>query len=178
MKTFLKKYHFIYYIIFIWIISFIGFFSNIKIGILPRNTDSLIGIISSPFFHADFFHLLFNTISFFIFSFIYNTLENEKIHFPFWFIQIISALGIWIFARNGNHIGLSNVIFGLYGYLLFVGLIIKKLKYIFISLFILIIYGTFIFGIFPLKFNVSFEGHLFGLIAGIILAYLRKESLK
>ncbi|MCK5231884.1 MAG: rhomboid family intramembrane serine protease, partial [Desulfobulbaceae bacterium] len=76
----------------------------------------------------------------------------------------------WLFAGGGTHIGASGIIFGLYGYLLLIGLFQKKIKYIIISIFILFSYGGMIFGVLPGQPYISWEAHLFGFIAGGIAA--------
>lgn len=144
-------------------------------GLIPRDLGGLIGLVTAPFLHGGFFHIFFNTIGFLIFGLIYVMLEGEDLHFPFWYIAIVGGALTWLFARSGVHIGASGVIFGLYGYLMSIGYISGKIKYIAASFFVMITYGWMIIGVFPSLFSsTSFEGHLFGLLAGISLARIRK----
>lgn len=161
------------YIAVIWIIFFLSFFIG-KYGVIPRSYEGLVGIITAPFFHGNFFHIISNSIGLATFSLIYLTIEEDDIHTPIWFISITSGILLWLFGRNGNHIGASGLIFGLYSYLLSIGFFIKKIKYILVSIFIITFYSWMIIGLFPSFFsNVSFEAHLFGFISGIFLAFIR-----
>ena len=163
------------YLAVMWVLYIASLFVQLNFGVIPRTVDGLYGVIGAPFLHANFFHIFSNTIGLGTFGFIYVMLEGEEIHFPFWFVAVLSGIGTWIFARQGHHIGASGVIFGLYGYLLSIGFLTKQWKYMIVSLVIAVSYGWMIFGMLPDIFGrVSFEGHLFGFLSGVVLAKLRK----
>ncbi len=89
----------------------------------------------------------------------------------------ISGLGIWLFgAANSVHIGISGVIFGYLGYLLFRGYFERSIVAIILAVLATIFYGGMIFGILPLRDGVSWLGHLFGLIGGVLAAYMVTRS--
>jgi len=78
----------------------------------------------------------------------------------------------WLMGRDANHIGASGLIFALWSYLLLAGWFSKSIKYILASLFLIFFYSGMIFGVLPGKPGISFEGHLFGAVAGIIVAWI------
>jgi len=100
----------------------------------------------------------------------------------FLWIWFISGLWLWIGGRNNSlypnyHIGASTLIYGLATFLFFSGLFRKHLRLMVVSTLVVFLYGSIMWGIFPLKTEISWEGHLFGAIAGVLVAYnYRKEG--
>lgn len=159
------------FICIIWLVHFISFiFPLQQYGLVPRNLQGCVGIITAPFLHGGFLHLTANTIGLLIFGIIFSILENKRTFVILVKIALIQGILTWLFAGGGTHIGASGIIFGLYGYLLLIGLFQKKIKYIIISIFILFSYGGMIFGVLPGQPYISWEAHLFGFIAGGIAA--------
>lgn len=95
----------------------------------------------------------------------------------FFFSWIFTGLGVWLFASNtfSYHIGMSGIIYALAGFLFTSGVIRKYLPLQGISLFVVFVYGSLIWGIFPIEPKVSWEGHLFGLITGVLLAFIYRK---
>lgn len=163
----------------IYIISVLGFiFPKLKTGIIPRKTKGLIGIIFAPFFHNNWKHLISNTIPLIILLF---TLQY---FYPNQFIKVLSLIlfcgGVLLFliGRKSNHIGASGIIYGLISYIVIIGFISLTMKPILVSIAVLLLYGSFIWGIFPSKQkNISWEGHLCYAIAGVFAVYLIKHIL-
>ena len=90
----------------------------------------------------------------------------------FIFFVISSGLLVWLFARGHSlHIGMSGVIYALWGYLLVYGFVRRQLLPFIISLIMLLLYGGLVFGIFPTKMSISFESHLMGAFIGAITGY-------
>jgi len=85
---------------------------------------------------------------------------------------VIGGLLTWLWGRSANHIGASGLIFSLWGYLLLSGWFSRKIKYILVSLILMFFYGGMIFSVLPGKASVSWEGHLFGFIAGVFVSWL------
>lgn len=141
-------------------------------GIQPRTLMGLIGIPASPFLHFSIFHLLMNTIPFAILGGLI-CLQDKKLFVEVSLIVIlVSGLAVWILGRSAVHVGASALIFGYFGFLLASGWYAKDLKSIIIALGVLVFYGGMISGILPLRAYVSWEGHLSGLLAGILAAKL------
>jgi membrane associated rhomboid family serine protease len=162
----------------LYVIYFIGLFIPItKFGIVPRTTSGLIGVFTAPFLHGGIRHLLSNTVPLITLLIVLNTIYPRKTVAVFLFITIASGILVWLFARNANHIGASGLIYGLVAFLIVNGILEKKYIPIFISIGVSIVYGGLIWGIFPsVKSYISWEGHLFGAIAGILIAFLLKNT--
>ncbi|OIP77809.1 MAG: rhomboid family intramembrane serine protease [Oscillatoriales cyanobacterium CG2_30_44_21] len=142
-------------------------------GILPRSPIGLRGILFAPFLHGSFFHIVSNTAPFVVLGWLVMLRGISD----FYAVSIISAvvggLGTWLIGRpHSVHIGASGVIFGYFGYLLFRGYFEKSFIAIAISVAIAMTYGGLIWGVLPTQSYISWEGHLFGFIGGIIAAKL------
>jgi membrane associated rhomboid family serine protease len=134
-----------------------------------------------PWIHAhdDYKHLLNNSIpTFLLITLLFYSYKKIALK-VFFFSWIYTGLFLWIFAKNNGayHIGMSGVIYSLATFLFTSGVLRKYLPLQALSLFIVFIYGSLIWGIFPTNSRVSWEGHLMGFVVGIILAfYYRKEG--
>ena len=144
----------------------------LNLGIRPRRLSGLIGIFATPFLHANFNHLFYNSIPLLVFS---NFILIHGI--PFFIevtllITIISGLLTWALAKPGIHIGASGVITGYWGLLVMDIYQQGSILAILLGGFCLYFFAGIILGIFPGERGVSWQGHLFGLIAGILTSYL------
>jgi len=164
-----------------WIITFVNeIFLRGRLnalGILPLNPVGLRGILFAPFLHGGFYHVAANTVPFIVLGWLVM-LRNIS---DFYFVSIIAALvgglGTWLSGDPRSvHIGASGVIFGYFGYLLFRGYFERSFVAIAISLVIAVTYGSLIWGVLPTRSYISWEGHLFGFIGGIIAAKLLSPS--
>lgn len=171
-------------VVILWIIFIFNyFFSAIDLriyGIHPRSINGLVGIITSPFLHANWAHLISNSIPLFfllltILSF-YNDIWKQVTIFSI----LIGGFAVWLFAGgNENHIGASGVIFSYIGFLLASGIFRMSFKAFLIALVIFFIYGgSLLQGIIPGQKGISWEGHLFGAVAGILLAWIYRNNNK
>ena len=141
------------------------------LGIIPRKLYGLPGILFAPLLHANFNHLFFNTIPLLVLSafllvhgmpyFILVTLA----------ITLLSGILIWLFAKPGLHVGASAVITGYWGLLICDIYREGSTTAILLGVVSLYYFAGIFFGIFPSKRGVSWEGHLFGLFAGIATAF-------
>jgi membrane associated rhomboid family serine protease len=144
-----------------------------KFGLIPREGEGLFGIIAMTFLHADFQHIMGNTIPLAVLLSLLagSQADSRKIVA---FIIILGGALLWLFGRsNSIHIGASLLVFGLATFLVVSGLLEKRTVPLIISIVVAIMYGsTLISGILPLKSGVSWEGHLMGGIAGAVTAWL------
>jgi len=146
-------------------------------GIYPRELQGLKGIITSPFIHSDIKHIINNTLPFYILSislfYFYRGISYEV----FFFIFFMVGLWVWVGARPAYHIGASGLVYGLASFLFFSGIIKNIPSLTAISLLVVFLYGSMIWYVFPIKQEVSWESHLMGAVAGLILAfYYRKKG--
>lgn len=150
----------------------LGYRLNI-LGIWPRKSFGWLGIPASPFLHANFGHLIFNALPLFIFSNLI-LLQGQKIYFMVSiYIIVIGGFLTWAFARKGIHIGASALIMGYLGYIV-IGIYHQPSAMSVIVGVVCIYYFSGMFSnLFPAADKqVSWEGHMFGFIAGIATAYL------
>jgi membrane associated rhomboid family serine protease len=161
-----------------WIIFLVQFFTRSdfgSLGIHPRDTTTLFGILTSPLIHANWEHLLSNSLPMLILGVLLFVIY-DKIAIWVWILNyIFTGFMVWLFARNSYHIGASGIIYGLASFLFFIGFFRMDIKSIAISSGVAIFYGGMVWGILPLQPGVSWESHLFGGIIGFILAYLFKN---
>ena len=140
-------------------------------GIYPRRLRGLPGIMFAPFLHADFNHFFFNAIPLFVladFMLLYGFNFFIKASLA---IILLSGSLLWLFGRNAIHIGASALITGYWAYLVINTYHQGGLLAITLGIVCVYYFSGIFFGIFPMRRGVSWEGHLFGLIAGILTNY-------
>lgn len=145
-------------------------------GILPRNLVGLRGLIFSPFLHGNIFHLMCNTIPFVVLGSLVSMRGIDDFFEISLIIMIVGGGAVWLFGRQAYHIGASGLIFGYFGFLVAAGWFERKIMSLIIALIVLFLYGGMIWGVLPLRPFVSWEGHLFSLLAGIICARILKPK--
>lgn len=159
----------------IWVVevanNFLGHPFN-AFGIYPRNPETLPGILLWPLLHGSLQHLVMNTTPLLIMGFFVALRGPWMFTKTTFLILIVAGLGVWIFARPAYHIGASGLIFGYFGFLVAIGLYERSISSLVIASITLFYYGGLIFGILPTDSFISWEGHLFGLCAGILAARL------
>lgn len=160
-----------------WSIFFISYFINSKIlllGIIPRHIRGLPGILFAPLLHANFNHIFFNSIPLLVLS---NFILINGIKYYLLItliITVLSGFAIWCFAKPGLHIGASALITGYWGFLISNIYQNGTLTTIILGLLSLYYFAGIFLGIFPREKGVSWQGHLFGLLAGLATSYIYK----
>lgn len=138
-------------------------------GIKPRELSGVLGILWAPFLHGGFLHLLSNTVPFAMLSLLVMARGVERWVTGSAIIIGLGGLLLWLFAFGDNevHIGASGWIFGLFGLLLSAAYFERKPTSILLAFVALVLYGTtLLFGFIP-RPGISWEGHLFGAVAGV-----------
>lgn len=142
------------------------------LGIWPRKLYGLPGILFAPFLHVNFNHLFFNSIPLVILS---NFLLVNGLHYYLMAtlsIACISGLCIWCFAKPGIHLGSSAVVTGYWGLLVANLYVQGTLMALMLGIVCIYYFAGIFLGVFPGEKGVSWEGHLFGLLAGIGTSYI------
>ncbi len=167
------------FVVLIWVIELINFSIGHRLsdwGILPRTIKGLKGIPLSPFLHASLIHIMMNTIPLAVLGG-FVILHGRQIFFEISIIIIlVSGTALWLFGRSSYHVGASGLIFGYFGYLVLRAWYDRSLKSFIIAFVTVFLYGGIIWGLLPTFSRISWEGHLFGLLAGILAARLEKTK--
>ena len=157
----------------IWVLEFVDVFLGgalNRYGILPRNLIGLRGILFAPFLHGNFAHLIANTIPFLTLGWFVMLRETSDFFVVTGITMLVSGLGVWLIGSAGLHIGASGVVFGYLGFLLARGYFERNIPSILLSVIVGFLYGGAIWGVLPTQPGVSWEGHLFGFVGGVIAA--------
>jgi membrane associated rhomboid family serine protease len=163
----------------LWLVRLIDFFmpgggSAAGHGIVPRTLYGLEGIPLAPFIHVSLAHLVANTIPFVILGALVLLRGVFEFVFVFLTTALVAGAGTWMFgAPNTEHVGASGVVFGLFGYLLFRMMFDRRLSSAVITLLVAIVYGTAMLRSLIPEDSISWSGHFFGFLAGILAARLR-----
>jgi membrane associated rhomboid family serine protease len=166
-------------VLLIWFVYWVevkyGFYFN-TYGIYPLQLDGLSGVLFSPFIHGSLEHLLNNSVPLLLLSmallYFYPNASRKVI---IWGI-LLSGLLTWLIGRPSYHIGASGLIYVLASFLFFKGIFSKYYRLVALSLSVVFIYGSLIWGLFPIKSGMSWEGHLSGFIVGLVFALTFKAN--
>jgi len=140
-------------------------------GIQPRSAIGLRNILFAPLLHKGFDHLLANTVPFLVLGWFVLLRGVNKFILVSLICALVSGLGVWLLGAPATiHVGLSGVIFGYLGFLLFRGYFERSSHAIGLAILAGFLYGGMIWGVLPLQPNVSWLGHLFGFIGGALAA--------
>jgi len=149
------------------------------LGIRPRRKDGLIGILCAPFLHGDFKHLAGNTVPLFLLSILAMVGGLKRYLKAVLVIVLVAGLGTWLFgAPNSLHIGASGVVFGLAGYVFARGIFSRQLKWIVLSLIVAVAYWGLFLSLFQIEEGISWVGHAFGLVGGLLAAWAEGTEKK
>ncbi|MEM6318837.1 MAG: rhomboid family intramembrane serine protease [Bacteroidota bacterium] len=168
-------------VIILWVVHLFQYFSGIDLGFLgtyPREVWGLKGIIASPFIHADFPHLMSNSVPIFVLTSTIFFFFRKVATRAYLMIYLLTGLMVWIFARTVFHIGASGVVYGLVSFIFWNGIFRQSLQSIVLALVVTVLYSGYFAGILPNQEGISWESHLLGGLVGIFVAYYFKSELE
>jgi membrane associated rhomboid family serine protease len=146
-------------------------FSTVEWGVYPQTLKGLPGILISPFAHSDLRHLFNNSLPILFLGtglFYFYGVVAPRVFFLNW---IISGLLLWVAGREAWHIGASGLVYGLVFFLFFSGIIRRHFRLMALSLLVVFLYGSMVWGMFPfMPSHISWESHMLGAVSGIFLA--------
>ena len=143
-----------------------------RFGLRPGSIPGLAGLITAPLLHANFQHILSNTFPLFL------SLTATLYLYPRSSIRVIPMIWVgsgalaWFIGRPNLHFGVSGLIYGLLAYVFVSGILRKDMRSVSVSLLIGFLYGSMVWGVLPIRPQMSWEMHLSGAIFGILLAIL------
>ena len=149
-----------------------------KHGIYPRNLSGLKGVFTSPFIHSDTSHLFNNSVPLFVLSaslfYFYRKVAVKVLIIG----GLLTGLFTWVIARPSYHIGASGIVYLLFSFVFFSGIIRKHYRLVALSLIVIFLYGSMIWYVLPIKDGMSWEGHLSGFLVGFFYAiYFRNKGI-
>jgi len=168
----------LYFVLLLWLVYWVELKYNlyfVKYGVYPRTLTGLRGIFFSPFIHGSIKHLFNNSIPLFILLsslfYFYRKIAFKILLYG----TFLGGLLTWVIARESYHIGASGIVYLLFSFILFSGLIRKYYRLIAVSLIVIFLYGSMIWYILPVKEGVSWEGHLSGFIIGLLFSFIYRK---
>ncbi len=145
-------------------------------GIRAHHVSDLPHIFTAPFLHAGFPHLMANSIPFLVLGFLAAVRSVAKFLVMNLIVIVVGGAGVWLFGPpDAVTLGASILIFGYFGYLLGRGLFERHVVDIVIAVAVALLYGTMVVGVLPTTPGVSWQGHLFGLLGGLISSWLLRR---
>jgi len=145
------------------------------LGIYPLRAKGLLGILTAPLVHGDFIHLFDNTVPLLVLSIAIFYFYHEIAYKVFFLGYIITGIWVWFGARGAYHIGASGLVYAFASFIFFSGVIRRNIRLASISLIVIFLYGSMVWGIFPIVERMSWESHLYGGVAGLVLAIYYKD---
>ena len=143
-----------------------------RLAIVPRQAAGLPGLVTAPFVHANVAHLAANLPPFLVLGVLVLRCAAPPFVEVAATIALAQGLLLWLFGRNAAHVGMSGVIFGFFGYLLAAAWLNPTAPDLLAAGGVLLFYGGMLAGLKPVRDGTSWEGHLFGLLAGLARAWL------
>jgi membrane associated rhomboid family serine protease len=160
----------------LWVVEFYDQVSPVDLdqdGIVPRTTDGLEGILWAPLLHGGWAHLIANTLPFLVFGFLVLANGIGRFALVTGIVWALGGLGVWLTAPDGSvTVGMSGVIFGWLAYLLVRGFFARSGTQILLAVVLFFFWGGILLGVLPGQEGISWQGHLFGALAGVVAAWL------
>jgi membrane associated rhomboid family serine protease len=164
----------------IWVIFLLDRFLPLETyGLVPRDTGGLVGIIAMPFLHGSLGHIMSNTVPLIVLMVLLaGSKANSRLIVAA--IVILGGVLLWLFGRGASlHIGASGLVFGLAVFLIVSGFLERRTVPVIVAVVVTFMYGSSLLsGIMPFQAGVSWDGHLFGGLAGAFIAWIMARQLK
>ncbi|MCX4448559.1 rhomboid family intramembrane serine protease [Streptomyces sp. NBC_01789] len=147
-------------------------------GIAPREPAELLDIVPAAFLHDGWAHVASNSVPLLVLGFIAALGGLRRFAGVVLTVILVGGFGVWLTApANTVTLGASGVVFGLFGYLLVRGFVDRRPLDVVVGLVVAAVYGSLLLGVLPTDSGVSWQGHLFGLIGGVVAAFaLRRPT--
>ena len=167
------------FVVILWIVQIgdsAAGYPLLRFGIEPRSVGKLQDIVIAPFVHVSYHHLLGNTLPLVILGFLVALRGIRRFLLISGLIGIVSGLGVWLTAPSGSDtVGASSVIFGYFGFLLARGIIERRVSDLLVGAVVGLLYWSILSETLPGTRGISWQGHLFGLVGGVLAALVFRE---
>jgi len=168
----------IVYVVSIWLIYWVeiqfGLNFN-KFGVFPRTLEGFRGVFLTHFIHSNTNHVFNNSIPLFVLLSSLFYFYKDVAYKVLFFGGFLTGCLTWCIARESYHIGASGIVYLLFSFVFFSGMIRKHFRLVALSLVIIFSYGSMIWYVLPIKEGMSWEGHLSGFLIGLIFAIIYKN---
>ncbi|MBO4271838.1 rhomboid family intramembrane serine protease [Microbispora triticiradicis] len=162
-----------------WAIEILDYVENNRLdryGIVAHEPDGLPGILFAPFLHAGFAHLMANSVPLLILGFVAAIRGIGRFLAASLIVILVSGMGVWLTSPPDTlTIGASGLVFGYFGFVVARGLFDRRALDIVLGVVVAVLYYSILWGALPTQPGVSWQGHLFGLIGGVIAAWLLRR---
>lgn len=168
----------ILYIVSIWIIYWIEIqfsFNFNKYGVYPRTLKGFRGVFFTHFIHSNTGHIFNNSIPLFVLLSSLFYFYKEVAYKVLFLGGFLTGFLTWIIARESYHIGASGIVYLLFSFVFFSGIIRKHFRLVALSLIVIFLYGSMIWYVLPIKEGMSWEGHLSGFLIGLFFAVIYRK---
>ena len=168
-----------YFVLFLWIVYWVELqfgYNFGKYGLYPRTSRGLLGIFISPFLHSNLKHLFSNSVPLFVLLMMLLYFYKKIAYKVLIIGTILLGFLTWIIGRSNLHIGASGIVYLLFSFIFFSGIIRKYYRLTAVSLVVIFLYGGMVWYMFPIDQKISWEGHLSGFIIGLLLAILYRKT--
>jgi membrane associated rhomboid family serine protease len=160
----------------LWVIALLGWGLELeRFGVRPRQWLGLPGILAGPLLHADFAHLIANSLPLVVLGTVMLQLYPGAAFRVLPAIYLGPGIAVWLFARGGVHVGASGLVYGLLAYVFVAGLIRRERRAIAASMLVAFMYGALVWGVLPIRQGMSWETHLAAALIGLSLAIVLRN---
>ena len=164
-----------------WGVQLVQSLTRLDLGILgvyPRRVEGLWGVLLSPLVHGGFGHLLSNSLPLFVLSALILFFYRRVALPAMGWIYLLTGILVWAFGRPVYHVGASGVVYGLVAFVFWTGVFRRNFKSIALAGLVLFYYGSMFIGILPGEEGISWESHLLGAGAGVVVAFWYKDKVE
>lgn len=159
----------------LWVVEIVDAMTRASLdryGIRPRSEDGLVGIAAAPLLHGGFTHLEANSVPMLVLGFLVAVVSTARYVAVLAWSWVVSGAGVWLVAPSGSlTVGASGLVFGLLSYLLVAGFLERSATRILVGVAVFFVYGGVLLGVIPGEPGISWQGHLFGAVGGVLAAY-------
>lgn len=167
------------FLLLIWLVKVVEVIEGADwyhLGIFPGKISGLKGVLFSPLIHSNFSHLVNNSVPFLVLLTAIFYFYQKVAWRVFFYSYLITGLLVWTLARPSYHIGASGLVYSFAAFLFVSGIIRRNINLMAISLLVIFLYGSMIWGIFPYLPDMSWESHLIGFTIGAVLAIIFRHE--
>lgn len=154
-----------------------GYGLNPAFGLIPRHFAGLDGVLGMPLLHGSFSHLVSNTPPLLLMGALLAATATRALILVNGIIVLLGGALVWLMGSHAVHIGASGLLFGWFGFLVTRGLVDRSLVTLGAALLVGLVYGSIIWGVLPGQRGVSWEGHLFGAVSGVVAAIVLRTHV-